>query len=490
MSVAVDAVSSSDISAQGVTSLSGTPITATASATAVLASLVLGDTAALSVPTGVTVKWAAQTLSIVPGADTGFLTGATNKNRSVLYGIGSPTTGAQTLSVTWTNTYAGYVNVMSWKGSDTTTPFKNGTTATATSTAPSVSVTSPTGDFAVGCVFSDTQGFSTTNQTQWWVDNAQVDNGAANYTAGSGTVTLSTAAIVSDLWGYAACDVQVPTSAVVVRPISAGSDRERPSVVLRAPDEAQGWFVRSPVPVPTSRMVPRTGADVERPPPISRSPDEPPGPFFVRSPVSVPTGFYPPTTGADREHPFPVPRSPDEAIPFFRRSLIVVPTAYPPQTGADRERLPPIGRPPDEPSPFFVRSPSPVPVSWLPQWDGWERPKPVDPDASRISFAFAPPIVVNTIAGMAWYNWQDRERPPPIGRSPDESIPWFLKSQVPVPLFAVPLTGADRERLPPIGRSSDEAVAWFITPPLPPPVVSVTFHNLPFHIDMGRMGSM
>jgi hypothetical protein len=217
MAVAVDAVSATAIVGTSVTTLSGTPITATASATAVLASLVLGDATAVTLPTGITVKWAAQTLSIPTSADTGFLTGSLHKNRAALYGIGAPTTGAQTVTATWTNAYTGYLNIMSWKGSDTTTPFKNGTTATATSTAPSVSVTSPANDFAAGCMFTDGSNITATNQTQWWLNTSQANNGAANYTAGAGATTLSTAAITSDLWGYAACDVQVPVGGDVLQ---------------------------------------------------------------------------------------------------------------------------------------------------------------------------------------------------------------------------------------------------------------------------------
>jgi hypothetical protein len=216
MTVAVDAVNITVLQGSGITTLSGTPITATASATAVVASLVLGDATATTLPTGITVKWAAQTLSIPTGADTGFLTGSLHNNRAALYGIGAPTTGAQIINATWTNPYTGYLNVMSFKGSDTTTPLKNGTTATATSTAPSVSVTSPANDFAVGCMFVDGSNITATNQTQWWLSTAEADNGAANYTAGAGSTTLSTAAITSDLWGYAACDVQVPAGADVL----------------------------------------------------------------------------------------------------------------------------------------------------------------------------------------------------------------------------------------------------------------------------------
>jgi hypothetical protein len=216
MAVAVDAVNTTDISFAAATTVSGTPITATASATAVVASSVFGDNIGISTPTSVVVQWAAQTLSIVTSADTGFHNGAINTNRSFISTIGSPTTGAQTAKMTWTNTYAGYFNMMSWKGSDTTTPCKNGTATTATSTAPSITVTSPTNDFAVGCMFDDSATISGTNQTQWWVDTSRVNNGAANYTAGAGSTTLSTAAITSDFWGYAACDVQVPASADVL----------------------------------------------------------------------------------------------------------------------------------------------------------------------------------------------------------------------------------------------------------------------------------
>jgi hypothetical protein len=272
-------------------------------------------------------------------------------------------------------------------------------------------------------------------------------------------------------------------------------DRERPPPIPRPPDEPSPWFAQSPNPVPTGFYPPTTGADRERLPPVGRSPDEA-TPFFVRSPNPVPTR-WPPTTGADRERLPPIPRSPDEATPFFVRSPNPVPIIYPPTTGADRERLPPIPRPPDEATPWFIRSPVPVPIIWPPTTGAdRERPPPIPrPPDEAIPFfrspgsvlptwlptagetehvlpipldpsgtAWVPKLFVaqNTISGMAWHNpAADRERPPPIGRSPDEATLFFVRSPNPVPSSWLPTAGGDVDHRPDLTITDQRwSAAW------------------------------
>lgn len=212
-SVAVDAVSATAIVFNSVTSFSGTPITATASATALTGSVIFQGSA--THPTTVSATWNSVAMSIVTGADTGFFTDGVDQ-RAVLYGLASPASGAKTFAGSWTNSYSGYANVMSWKGTDTTTPFKNGTNlanAASSGTTASITVTSPANDFAVGCLTAFPT-INSANQTSWWLSNAgsQAD-GAANYTAGAGSTSLTCTLQISGNFGYAACDVQVPIAA-------------------------------------------------------------------------------------------------------------------------------------------------------------------------------------------------------------------------------------------------------------------------------------
>jgi|SRR5882672_1981384 len=224
MSVSVDAVNTAVIVFNSVTSFSGTPITVTAAATSVLAGIDFTDATATTKPTSVVITWGAQTLSIVLGADTGFLNGASHSNRAVLYGKELPTIGAQTFAGAWTNAYSGYANIVSWKGGDTTTPFKNGTaTGLVSDTAPTVSVTSPAGDFAAGVCAVDSDSINAVGQTTWW-NNAtgSFGNSFANYTAGAGATTLSGTLGGGAGWTYAACDVQVSQATPFVPSTIAG----------------------------------------------------------------------------------------------------------------------------------------------------------------------------------------------------------------------------------------------------------------------------
>src|SRR6266853_1109252 len=214
MAVAVDAVNTGSIQFNQVTSFSATPLTITASGTAALASIIFEENNGTTQPSGVSITWNSVAMSIVPGADTGVIASIAHDIRAVLYGLASPATGSHTFAGSWTNAYAGYCEIMSWKGTDTTTPFKNGVNASGTSAAPSITVNSPTNDFAVGCLAEGGENGAslTPNQTSWWADTGGSRGaGGANYTAGaSASTSLTTTLSVSETWAYAACDVQVP----------------------------------------------------------------------------------------------------------------------------------------------------------------------------------------------------------------------------------------------------------------------------------------
>lgn len=69
--------------------------------------------------------------------------------------------------------------------------------------------------------------------------------------------------------------------------------------------------------------------------------------------------------------------------------------------------------------------------------------------------------IMSSSASTPTWGWQPRvndERLLPVSRLPDQGLPFFRPSQIPVPQQWLPLTGEDRERLPPIQR-----IDW--TPP-------------------------
>lgn len=214
MSVSVDLRGTSN-SFGNATSFSITPGTVSASATALASFIAFAENT--TPPASLVVKWASQTLSAISGADSGDIGGAAVVAiRAVMHGIASPTSGSQTYTGNWLNSNSGYMDVESYLGSDTTTPFKNGTTAnnqTGTSTSVSTTVNSPTGDWAAGiCAIDNNNGHTltiTVNQNQIFKD-ATTSNGAAfaNDTTGAGaSTTLSGTLSNGSIWATAAADV-------------------------------------------------------------------------------------------------------------------------------------------------------------------------------------------------------------------------------------------------------------------------------------------
>src|SRR5258706_2099811 len=213
MAVAIDALPSAQSGAtiqfNGVqtinSSTNGLTLTPTASATAVLGCVVFSGPAV----TSPTATWNGVAMTLL--ADTGNKTNGGNNDRAILFGLGSPATGSgHAFVVSWTTATAGYINIISLKGTDTTTPFKNATTNTGTGTSATVPVTSPSGDMALGaCLFAN--GAATVGQTTWWNDDTGAnDNGLGNYTAGAGSTSLTATIALSSTWAYAAVDAQVP----------------------------------------------------------------------------------------------------------------------------------------------------------------------------------------------------------------------------------------------------------------------------------------
>jgi hypothetical protein len=121
-----------------------------------------------------------------------------NINRAVgdfqlsLFCLANPASGNQNLVVSWSGgTYTYSIEAVSFKGVNQATPCINGTTNTATGTSLSLSVTSPTGDIAVGA-FGSTVAYGTVNQTQIFQDTtSSFPVAAANYVAGSGAASLT-----------------------------------------------------------------------------------------------------------------------------------------------------------------------------------------------------------------------------------------------------------------------------------------------------------
>lgn len=162
------------------------------------------STSTTTVPTGITATYNGSSMTAVTGTSLSANDG-TQGTAVQWFCLKNPTTGsAQNLVVSWTNSSAGYLWPISFSGTNAsvTTACQSGATHQASSTCPTISITTATGDVAVATHVTRggaSAGFSAVNNTGFngasgtgFDNNGAVGNGAANRTTGSGSVTLST----------------------------------------------------------------------------------------------------------------------------------------------------------------------------------------------------------------------------------------------------------------------------------------------------------
>jgi hypothetical protein len=220
-SVGVDATGTADVSFNGVTSFSFTNITVGASATALAAAIVLTcNVGTQNLPiTFTSVTWNSVAMTLVPGANISNLLSGASTGEVYIFGLANPTSGAKTLAGSWSASANGYVDAISFTGTDTTTPFVNGTANTngAGTATGSITVTSAVGNYTLAVFFEDNQSWASTNNTKLFTDaSGTAGNGAANYATGAATVTLTaTASASAGQWAVAGVSVQVPQSGVI-----------------------------------------------------------------------------------------------------------------------------------------------------------------------------------------------------------------------------------------------------------------------------------
>jgi hypothetical protein len=194
--------------------VTATPINIGASANALVVFCVFSNVGNGVYVTSPTATWdstsaSPQAMTIVTGT-TQNVTDTVHSDQTVIFGLLNPHTGSKTLSINWsTNNGPGYTCCMSFIGANSTfgTAFQNGNTATATSSTPSISITSGGSQVAAAIHVSPTgvgAGFASVNQTQMFIDGTGAPNGAGNYAApGSASVTLSGVINNSAIWASA-----------------------------------------------------------------------------------------------------------------------------------------------------------------------------------------------------------------------------------------------------------------------------------------------
>ncbi len=132
---------------------------------------------------------------------------------------------------------------------------------------------------------------------------------------------------------------------------------------------------------------------------------------------------------SDPERPGPIKLQSDARsafVPLFTTAK--TPSGIVWLTGADKERLPPIKENPDPAKQWFVRSPNPVPTTWLPKAGGGdiERPAAPKPSVEQSAFIKAPTPPV-PISGMAWHISKEEKRPPP---PPDQYVVTWMPEPI------------------------------------------------------------
>lgn len=149
--------------------------------------------------------------------------GATNQNLTLLqtvtavsgqickiYGLVNPIAGNKTLQLTWTNNVEQVMNSVAWTGVDQTggaTSFPGGSTATGSSTAPTITITLPTSGAVQSCIGSGTGGALNSvsaTQVMLYSGTGAIEAGGSRSTSSG---TLSGVLSASIQWGIAATGI-------------------------------------------------------------------------------------------------------------------------------------------------------------------------------------------------------------------------------------------------------------------------------------------
>lgn len=140
----------------------------------------------------------------------GSVTDTGSKAKLYLYGLVAPTSGAKTLTASWTTSSDVVIAAGCFTGVNPaggTATFAHFSSSTGTGTAPTGSVTSATGNYTVGC-WGTFAGFSSVIATQWYFDNTATNfsSGGSRIT-GAGTVNYTAVTTPSQPWGFAGVDI-------------------------------------------------------------------------------------------------------------------------------------------------------------------------------------------------------------------------------------------------------------------------------------------
>ena len=168
-------------SANSATSITLASFTATAGASRII---VVGLAFGLGAPTGVSVTYGGRVLTLASG------TTGTNGNAHVqIWYLTDPNTGPFDIVASWTGARDVVIGAAQFANVNQSTPITNGTFATGTSTAPSVTVTSATGKMTFNTVSTLGTLSAPTKTQRWLVTTPTTMDGGGSTAAGAPTVT-------------------------------------------------------------------------------------------------------------------------------------------------------------------------------------------------------------------------------------------------------------------------------------------------------------
>lgn len=190
MAATLDANATADVTGDGVTSITSSNLTVGVGSNR---ALVVQLAFSLKTLSALAVTWdnggTNQACAVIPNAAAN---GAGAVARAEMWGLVAPTSGAKQLRAAWTGSSDVVVNGVAWTGVDQTggaTSFPHGTSAIGTSNAPTVTVTSATGNATMATTAMDVSTYSAESQTQTFRDNTPATISAAgSRAAGAATV--------------------------------------------------------------------------------------------------------------------------------------------------------------------------------------------------------------------------------------------------------------------------------------------------------------
>lgn len=212
-------VAGTQIAAGGVTTLTTGSFTVGAGISALLGVLAVGATSGGTAASGVTCAWnttspMAQIVGPVTITSSGFIvSGAT-----YFFWIANPAQVASTATANWTNACQACLALISFTGTDTTTPFINANSNTGTSGTATTTITVPSNGGAIALGLdcgSFPSGMTGTGVTPWFLDQSQIQT-ATGYGFGSSNLTFNVPTNLGDVWSVAGVAVQPPATSTIL----------------------------------------------------------------------------------------------------------------------------------------------------------------------------------------------------------------------------------------------------------------------------------